>query len=64
MSWDLNGNKEETVKTIKLEMGWDGYMRSLIMLMELGDDEGKSFAKSELMRLAKFLKKSDIINKF
>jgi|OM-RGC.v1.036824314 hypothetical protein len=46
---------EDEKKTINLKIGWVGYMRSIIMLIESGNDEANQFAKKELLRLADHL---------
>ena len=40
-------------KTLEMKMDLCGYMHSLILLLENGNPEGQSFARSEIMRLAK-----------
>ncbi len=51
--------KEETVKSIKFEINWYGYMKSIILLLENGDVDAKAWAKKDLMRLAHELDKQE-----
>tara|TARA_R100000963_G_C4622387_1_gene89528 strand:- start:603 stop:782 length:180 start_codon:yes stop_codon:yes gene_type:complete len=46
---------EEEKKTINFKIGYVGYMRSLIMLIEHGNESGCQFAKKELLKLADHL---------
>jgi hypothetical protein len=51
--------KGETVKSIKLDINWYGYMKSIILLLENGDVDAKAWAKKDLMRLAHELDKQE-----
>ena len=44
-------------KTTKLEFkyDWQAHMKSLILFMEMGNDDNRKFAKEELMKLAEKL---------
>ena len=44
-------------KTIKFEWNWKAHMKSLILFMEMGNDDNRKFAKVELMKLAEKLDK-------
>jgi len=46
--------KEKTTK-IKFEYNWKAHMKSLILFMEMGNDDNRKFAKEELMKLAEKL---------
>ena len=45
--------KEKT--TIEFKYDWQAHMRSLILFMEMGNDDNRKFAKEELMKLAEKL---------
>ena len=51
--------KGETVKSIKLDINFYGYMKSIILLLENGNEDAKSWARKDLMRLAHELDKQD-----
>ncbi len=44
--------KKEKTTTIKFKYDWQAHMRSLILFMEMGNDDNRKFAKEELMKLA------------
>tara|TARA_R110002020_G_scaffold4272_6_gene19009 strand:- start:2431 stop:2610 length:180 start_codon:yes stop_codon:yes gene_type:complete len=46
---------EEEKKTISLKIGWVGYMRSIIMLIECDNEEANSYARKQLLKLADHL---------
>ena len=43
--------------TIKFEWNWKAHMKSLILFMEMGNDDNRKYAKDELMRIANRLDK-------
>lgn len=47
--------KEEKTKTIEFNYNWKAHMKSLILFMEMGNDDNRKFAKEELMKLAEKL---------
>ena len=47
--------KKEKTTTLKFEYNWKSQMRSLILFMEMGNDDNREFAKKELMKLAEKL---------
>ena len=51
-------------KKVELEFDWNwkAQMSSLIRLLEMGTEEGKEFARKELMGLAKKLDKQGVSN--
>jgi len=55
------GNKKHKVKkesktsTIEFVYNWKAHMKSLILFMEMGNDDNRNFAKDELMKLAEKL---------
>ena len=51
--------KGETVKSIKLDINFYGYMKSIILLLENGNEDAKAWARKDLMRLAHELDKQD-----
>ena len=51
--------KGETVKSIKLDINFYGYMKSIILLLENGDEDAKAWARKDLSRLAHELDKQD-----
>jgi hypothetical protein len=44
--------KKEKTTTIEFKYDWQAHMRSLILFMEMGNDDNRKFAKEELMKLA------------
>ncbi len=44
--------KKEKTTAIKFKYDWQAHMRSLILFMEMGNDDNRKFAKEELMKLA------------
>ena len=46
--------KEKTT-TLKFQYDWKSHMKSLILFMEMGNDDNRKFAKEELMKLAEKL---------
>tara|TARA_B100000989_G_scaffold276185_1_gene236266 strand:+ start:954 stop:1166 length:213 start_codon:yes stop_codon:yes gene_type:complete len=53
----MTSKKEKQTKTttIKMNWNWRAHMSSLILFMERGNDDNRSYAKDELMRLADHL---------
>jgi len=47
--------KKEKTTTLEFEYNWKSQMRSLILFMEMGNDDNREFAKKELMKLAEKL---------
>ena len=47
---------------LKFDWNWKAQMSSLIRLLEIGTEEGKEFARKELMDLAKKLDKQGVSN--
>ena len=46
--------KEKTT-TLNFQYDWKDHMKSLILFMEMGNDDNRKFAKEELMKLAEKL---------
>ena len=42
-------------ESLKFEWNWKAHMKSLILFMEMGNDDNRKFAKEELMKLAEKL---------
>jgi|TARA_A100000172_G_C2989029_1_gene92123 hypothetical protein len=49
--------KKEKTTTLKFQYDWKAHMKSLILFMEMGNDDNRKFAKVELMKLAEKLDK-------
>ena len=47
----------EKTSTIKFEWNWKAHMKSLILFMEMGNNDNRKFAKEELMKIAEKLDK-------
>ena len=47
--------KKEKTTTIEFKYDWQAHMKSLILFMEMGNDDNRKFAKEELMKLAEKL---------
>ncbi len=43
----------KTIKTIKIELTWEGTLNALLLLVESGNAEGREYALGELRRMAK-----------
>lgn len=41
--------------TLNFQYDWKAHMKSLILFMEMGNDDNRKFAKEELMKLAEKL---------
>ena len=46
---------EEKTTTLNFQYDWKAHMKSLILFMEMGNDDNRKFAKEELMKLAEKL---------
>lgn len=44
--------KKEKTTTLEFKYDWQAHMKSLILFMEMGNDDNRKFAKEELMKLA------------
>jgi len=47
--------KKEKTTTLEFKYNWKSHMKSLILFMEMGNDDNRKFAKEELMKLAEKL---------
>lgn len=47
--------KEGKTTTLEFKYNWKSHMKSLILFMEMGNDDNRKFAKEELMKLAEKL---------
>tara|TARA_B100000902_G_scaffold374846_1_gene404215 strand:- start:930 stop:1157 length:228 start_codon:yes stop_codon:yes gene_type:complete len=47
--------KKEKTSKLKFQYNWKSHMKSLILFMEMGNDDNRKFAKEELMKLAEKL---------
>ena len=47
--------KKEKTTTLEFKYNWKAHMKSLILFMEMGNDDNRKFAKEELMKLAEKL---------
>jgi|TARA_R100001163_G_C5034742_1_gene174194 hypothetical protein len=46
---------KEKPTTLNFQYDWKAHMKSLILFMEMGNDDNRKFAKEELMKLAEKL---------
>tara|TARA_Y100000310_G_scaffold335791_1_gene418706 strand:- start:1304 stop:1480 length:177 start_codon:yes stop_codon:yes gene_type:complete len=53
--------KNEKVE-LKFEWSWKAQMHSIIKLLEMGTDEGKKYAREDLLALAEKLDKHNELN--
>ena len=47
--------KKGKTTTLEFKYDWQAHMKSLILFMEMGNDDNRKFAKEELMKLAEKL---------
>jgi hypothetical protein len=45
----------ETFETIKMSWTWQAHVQSLLVLLECGNFEGKKYAESEVLKMARNL---------